>query len=261
MTLSMWQILLITLYISVAFYDGLNTGFGLAKPVIAGAFVGLLLGDLETGLIVGGTMNLIQLGASNYGGASIPDYLSGTILGTAFAIMTGKGVEVGVGLAIPIALLLTQLDVLARFANTFFQHKADQYAEEGKFDSVARMNLMGLIPWTLSRAVPVFLGLYFGADKVKGFVDFINKQYPWVLTDMKVVAGMLPALGIAILLRYLSINKYFAYLVIGFISVAFLKISVLGVALIGLALALIVYNRKQEEIPVVAANGGVNEDE
>ncbi len=48
-----WQIVLITLYSGFAIYDGNNTTFGFVKPTMAGFFAGLILGDIQTGLIVG----------------------------------------------------------------------------------------------------------------------------------------------------------------------------------------------------------------
>ena len=85
MNIQWWQILLITLYAGFAFYDGNNTTFGTVKPTMAGFFAGLVLGDVTTGLVVGGTLNLLVLGIGNFGGASIPDYMTGALLGTAFA--------------------------------------------------------------------------------------------------------------------------------------------------------------------------------
>lgn len=63
-------------------------------------------------------------------------------MGTAYAIISGKGAEYGIGVAVPIGLLLTQLDILGRMANTFFQHKADRYAEEGNYKGVERCNVL-----------------------------------------------------------------------------------------------------------------------
>ena len=100
MNIQWWQILLITLYAGFAFYDGNNTTFGTVKPTMAGFFAGLVLGDVTTGLVVGGTLNLLVLGIGNFGGASIPDYMTGALLGTAFAIQSGQGAEFGVTLAI-----------------------------------------------------------------------------------------------------------------------------------------------------------------
>ena len=60
------------------------------------------MGDLTTGLLVGATLQLMTLGVATYGGATVPDFLSGAIMGTAYAILSGKGVEYGIGIAIPI---------------------------------------------------------------------------------------------------------------------------------------------------------------
>ena len=244
MTIQWWQILLLTLYAGFAFYDGNNTTFGTVKPTMAGFFAGLVLGDVQTGLIVGGTLNLLVLGIGNFGGASIPDYMTGALLGSAFAIQSGQGAEFGVTLAIPIGLLMIQLDILARFSNTFFQHKAEKLVEEGNYEAAARMNLFGIIPQSLSRV--------FGS----AFVELVVNNLPmWLMNGLKTAGGILPSLGIAILLRYLPVSKNISYLILGFVLAAYLKVPVLGVALIGLAAAILSYqSEKDETVQAAAAN-------
>lgn len=252
MTIQWWQILLLTLYAGFAFYDGNNTTFDTVKPTMAGFFAGLVLGDVQTGLIVGGTLNLLVLGIGNFGGASIPDYMTGALLGSAFAIQSGQGAEFGVTLAIPIGLLMIQLDILARFSNTFFQHKAEKLVEEGNYEAAARMNLFGIIPQSLSRMLPVFLALVFGS----AFVELVVNNLPmWLMNGLKTAGGILPSLGIAILLRYLPVSKNISYLILGFVLAAYLKVPVLGVALIGLAAAILSYqSEKDETVQAAAAN-------
>ena len=252
MTIQWWQILLLTLYAGFAFYDGNNTTFGTVKPTMAGFFAGLVLGDVQTGLIVGGTLNLLVLGIGNFGGASIPDYMTGALLGSASAIQSGQGAEFGVTLAIPIGLLMIQLDILARFSNTFFQHKAEKLVEEGNYEAAARMNLFGIIPQSLSRMLPVFLALVFGS----AFVELVVNNLPmWLMNGLKTAGGILPSLGIAILLRYLPVSKNISYLILGFVLAAYLKVPVLGVALIGLAAAILSYqSEKDETVQAAAAN-------
>ena len=252
MTIQWWQILLLTLYAGFAFYDGNNTTFGTVKPTMAGFFAGLVLGDVQTGLIVGGTLNLLVLGIGNFGGASIPDYMTGALLGSAFAIQSGQGAEFGVTLAIPIGLLMIQLDILARFSNTFFQHKAEKLVEEGNYEAAVRMNLFGIIPQSLSRMLPVFLALVFGS----AFVELVVNNLPmWLMNGLKTAGGILPSLGIAILLRYLPVSKNISYLILGFVLAAYLKVPVLGVALIGLAAAILSYqSEKDETVQAAAAN-------
>lgn len=255
-----WQILLLTLYAGFSFYDGNNTTFGFVKPSMTGFIAGLILGDIKTGLYVGGTLNLLVLGVGNFGGASIPDYMTGALLGTAFAIQSGQP-ELGVTLAIPIGLLMIQLDILARFSNTFFQHKAEKYVKAGKLDQAARMNVFGLIPQSLSRMLPVFIALIFGSS----FVELVVNNIPmWLMSGLKTAGGILPALGIAILLRYLPVSKNVPFLIIGFVMAAYLKVPVLGVALVGVALAIIVFQSEKEEgqaSPVAAGQAGGMGDE
>ena len=54
--------------------------------------VGLVLGDLTLGVQVGALLELIFLGAVPIGASNPPDITSGSIIGTAFVILTGQEV-------------------------------------------------------------------------------------------------------------------------------------------------------------------------
>lgn len=120
MQLAFWQIILLTVYAWFSIWDALNPQIGFTNPVVAGFFAGIILGDVTTGLAVGATLQLMILGIGTYGGSTMPDYMSGALVGTAFAVISGKGLEFAIGLAVPIGLLLVQFDVLARFSNIVF---------------------------------------------------------------------------------------------------------------------------------------------
>lgn len=252
-SISMSAIVILCLYVAFAQLDAISIQIGPYSPLFAGTVAGLVLGDMRTGLLVGGTLQLMTLGVATYGGASVPDFLSGAIMGTAYAIISGKGPEYGIGLAVPIGLLLTQLDVLGRMCNTYFQHRADRYALEGNYKGVEISNLMGMLPWTLSRVIPVFLGLYFG----EAFVKLITEHMPvWLITGLKTAGGLLPALGIAILMRYLPMKKFYPFYIFGFVVMAYggSAFSIVGVALLGVAFAGFYVMLKKE----LLVSGGVN---
>ena len=65
-----WQILLLTLYAGYEILDELQIYSSLNTPVGAGLIAGLIMGDLKTGLIIGGAMQLTVLGVGTFGGAS-----------------------------------------------------------------------------------------------------------------------------------------------------------------------------------------------
>ncbi|MBP1045115.1 PTS sugar transporter subunit IIC [Enterococcus sp. BWM-S5] len=259
MEMSFGIILILCLYTAVGVLDQISIQIGPYTPLFAATVTGLVMGDLQTGLMIGATLQLMTLGVATYGGATVPDFLSGAIMGTAYAILSGKGAEYGIGVAVPIGLLLTQLDILGRMTNTFFQHKADRYAAEGNYKGVERCNVLGIFPWTLSRIIPVFIGLAFGEQ----VVNVINEMIPvWVMNGLKAAGAILPAMGIAILMRYLPIKKYWPYFIIGFVLMAYFAefFSVLGVALVGLALAAL-YVMNQNNRPAAATASVVYEDD
>ncbi len=66
--------------------------------------MGLVLGDLKTGIMVGvALLELIFLGAVPIGASNPPDITSGAIIGTSFVILTGQEVGAAVALAVPVA--------------------------------------------------------------------------------------------------------------------------------------------------------------
>lgn len=264
MELTILQILLVTLYAFIAINDSLISNT-LHQPVIAGMVSGAIMGDVKTGLIVGGTLQLMGLGLAAFGGASIPDYLSGAILGTAFAIVSGQGAEFGVGLAVPVSLLMLQLDVAARFINVFLLHRVDNAIAQKKYERIDRLVLSGSLTWGLSRALPIFIMLVVGSATVTAITNSIPV---WLMTGLKVSGGVLPVVGIGILLRYMPTKNYFPYLLAGFFLVAYLQVPMMGIAIIGLVAAMIVFKQggnKEKSSTVTESNalfeGGIEGDE
>jgi len=258
MEISFFIIIILCVYTAIGILDQISIQIGPYSPLFAAAFTGLLLGDLQTGLLIGATLQLMTLGVATFGGASVPDFLSGAIIGTAYAIMAGEGIEYGIGIAIPIGLLLTQLDVLGRMTNTFFQRKAQRHADLGNDKGVEFCNVLGILPWTLSRVIPVFIGLMFGEHVINAINNFIPQ---WFMLGLRAAGAILPAMGIAILMRYLPIKKYWAYFLIGFVAFAYIaSVTVLGVALLGLALAALHVTRLNNA-PLATANVAYEDDE
>jgi PTS system mannose-specific IIC component len=232
-----------------AWYDILGPTLTLAfRPLISGFFTGLIVGDVQMGLLIGGTLELMALGVYTYGGATIPEYSVGAILGTYFG--KTSGFEVGIALAIPAALLLTQVDVLNRFLNFIFVHRADTYAEKGDSKGFDRMMVTySHMIWGFSRAIPVFLAVAFGEPVVKAITAFFT-NYPWINRGIGVAGGLLPALGFAMLLKIMPIQKYPAFLLAGFVMFAYLKMPLVGIAIAGVAITLV-----YQQLKLKAAEG------
>ena len=98
--MSIIQTLLLSTFIALLVTE--NYGYGywmLSRPIFAGPLVGLILGDVQTGLFVGATVELMYMGILPIGGSVPPNaQIAGTI-STVFAITSGDS-SVGIALAL-----------------------------------------------------------------------------------------------------------------------------------------------------------------
>jgi PTS system mannose-specific IID component len=222
-----------------------------SRALIAGTGAGLIVGDLTLGMAIGGTLELASLGVYTYGGATIPDYMTGAIIGTALAHAAPGDfthqLAIGIGLGIPAALLLTALDPIGRFLPTFWIHRADQAARAGRAREMTVLHWTAFIPWAAVRAIPTFLAAYFLNSTA---VTNIEKSIPpWFINGLGLVGAILPAVGFALLLKLLPVARYWYMLLIGYVLYAYLKVPMLGIALFGVAIAFIFVTLKPADTP------------
>jgi mannose/fructose/N-acetylgalactosamine-specific phosphotransferase system component IIC len=235
------QAILLTVLACVAMFDALGPKtLMLSRPLLAGTAAGLIVGNAALGMAIGATLELIALGVYTYGGATIPDYQTGAIIGTALAAAGAGGIQaqtaIGIAVGLPAALLLASLDPIGRFLPTFLIHKADAYAMEGNARGLARMHWLGLIPWLLPRAIPTFLAaLALNSDTVSRLQNDIPAG---LVNGLTFTGGLLPAVGFAMLLTIMPLRRYWYMLLIGFVLFAYLQVPLVGIALFGLPIAI-----------------------
>ena len=150
MEYSIIQVALVFIVTFIAAIDQFNFLESLYQPIVTGAVIGLILGDLNTGLLVGGTYQLMTIGNMPIGGAQPPNAVIGGIMAAILAIATGLEPNAAVGLAIPFALL-GQLGVTLVFTlMSPLMSSADNMAHNADTKGIERLNyfamaLLGLI--------------------------------------------------------------------------------------------------------------------
>ena len=105
MQASFIQILLVFLVTFVAAIDQFSFLESLYQPIVMGPVIGAILGDVQTGLVVGGTYQLMTIGNMPVGGAQPPNPVIGGIMATVLAISLKLEPAAAVGAAVPFALL------------------------------------------------------------------------------------------------------------------------------------------------------------
>jgi len=209
----------------------------LSRPLVLAPLVGLALGDLNQGVIIGATLELIFMGNIKVGAAIPPDVITGGVLSTAFAILSGKGPAVALALAIPISILAEMVISGLFVFRSVFNKKFIQYAEEGSYRKIQRLHVLSGLLKPLLMGLITFAALQLGADVMKKFLDLIPA---WVNEGLKVAGNLLPALGFALLLNLMFNKKVAPYFFLGFILSSYLKLPVIAIGGLGVIAALII---------------------
>lgn len=240
------------LIILIAFFAYMHSYAGSTmwnRPIVVAPLVGWVMGDLTMGIKIGATLELIFMGAFPIGASNPPDFVSGSIISTAFVIQTGQDIATAVVLAVPIATLVLLIDnfqmtVLLSGAG----HIADKYAAKGDIKGVEWVQIIAGIGNKVLLSLIVGLGFVIGVPAIQMILSYIPE---WVIRGMDIAAGIIPAIGFAMLARMMLSKKMIAFLLLGFLLAAYLNISVVGIALFGLVIVLIFMNFDQTKKGVV----------
>lgn len=234
---NMAQALMIALIAGIGMLDGRVMGMTMIeRPLVMGTLVGIVLGDMTTGVIIGAQLELIWMGLTGIGASTPPDVVTGGVLGTAFAMISGQGVEIALALAVPIAILAQSLGIAARIVNAFFGRKADAYAREANFKGMSLMLWIPALIFFLSAFVPTFLAIMLGAAKVTAFIESVPDI---ILSGLRAAGKLLPAIGFALLMDMLLSKKMAVFFFIGFLAAVYLKVDVTAIALFAACLGIV----------------------
>ena len=192
------------------------------KPIIIGTIVGFLLGDPVTGIICGGTYELIFLGAVNIGGTVPSDALTGTAIATTFIILTGMDIEEAMALAIPVGLLMGQIQMMTFIIPSFFNNYIDKLIEDENDKMFGWMVALTLLMRCFFESLLTFLAIYLGTDIITSIMNALPEAVTGGLT---VAGGMLAAVGFAMLLRMIWTKKLAVYFFVGFFLTTYLLID------------------------------------
>ena len=221
--------------------------FGLYRPLVAGFLVGVIFGDPVKGAEIGAAINVLYLGFISAGGSIPADPSVAGWVGTALAMGGGLDAQAAIALGVAIGLLGTIVFFTRMSVDAVFAHYADARAEEGDMTGVARANwLWPQIFLFVISFFPAFLAVYFGSAAVGDGINWLNTNAPWVLRGFEIAGGLLPAIGIALNMRFIFRGTVWPYFFIGFIMAAasggglnIVTIGVVGIALAALHVFLI----------------------
>lgn len=208
-------------------------------PVTVGLFAGLIMGDIPTALAIAGTFQLMSLGVAALGGSSVPDYALATVVAIYLNSRTGLDVGASVAIGLPVGILAINLDVLTRTLNSIITEKSKKYLELREFKKMQTVNFLSIFLVAMQAFIPMIILVAFGPAAVQSIIELVPE---WVTSGLNIAGGMLPVVGVAMLMRYMPTGRYIWALLVGFVMAAYSSMPILAISIIGFALAVYTYN-------------------
>lgn len=260
------QIILVAIWAFIVAIDQFDLLESLYQPIVTGAVIGAILGDLQTGLIVGGTYQLMTIGNMPVGGAQPPNAVIGGIMATVFAISSGLDTTAAVGLAVPFALIGQYMVTLLFTVMSPVMSAADKMAEKGDTKGIVRLNYLAMGALGLLFAV-VCVGGLIGGSALGNTLAKLSDDFKWVMTGLGAAGGMMRFVGFATLLRIMLSNDlwgiYFAGFalatIIGYIP-ALSGSALILIAFVGVAISLNDFQTRVAIKNVAGSSNGGGED-
>ncbi|WP_110954391.1 PTS mannose/fructose/sorbose/N-acetylgalactosamine transporter subunit IIC [Anaerosinus massiliensis] len=252
-----------------------GTTFGnytLGRPLVAGLIVGLILGDVQSGIIIGAAIQVIYIALVTPGGTVSADVRAVSYIGIPLAICAVKGMgldsaspqaqAMAAALGAAVGTLGTVLFYGTATMNLIWQHIGWKAVEKGDFGKLYLVD-MGL-PW-ISHLVFSFLPTFIITLSGAGMVDVMKAYLPMDGIAMKTlftVGSLLPAVGVAILLKQV-VKKVLDFITFffGFTLAACLGLNLIASAIIGTFFAIVNYKISMLQTKRVAAGAAVSDDD
>lgn len=213
--------------------------FTLIYPLWSGFMVGVAMGDPVKGALCGAIINLVYMGWMAPGGAQPSSIQYAGIFGTASAILADADPTMALTFAVPFSMLGMLADQLVRTVNVAWVHAAEREMEKGNIKGVRFFNFVpSFFVNYLVYGLPAFLLVAFGGDAVSS----ISNAIPESLTNaLSVVGGVMPALGIAMLLKFMANKKLIAFFFAGYFMAAYVGLDTMAITIFAVCTAIIIF--------------------
>ncbi|HIZ53352.1 MAG TPA: PTS mannose/fructose/sorbose transporter subunit IIC [Candidatus Enterococcus avicola] len=240
--LNIIQIILVVFVAFLAGMEGILDEFQFHQPLVACTLIGLVTGNLEIGIILGGSLQMIALGWANIGAAVAPDAALASVAAAIILVLGGQGeagVPAAIAIAIPLAVAGLFLTMVVRTLAVPIVHMMDKAAAEGNFRKIEVLQVLAICMQGVRIAIPAGALLFIPAKTVQGALELMPA---WLTDGMAIGGGMVVAVGYALVINMMASKEVWPFFVLGFVIAAISELTLIALGALGVALALLYLN-------------------
>ena len=239
--------------------------YTLNRPLVASMIVGIILGDVSGCILIGIPMQVMWIALVTPGGTVASDLRAVSYIGIPLAYVGVKAAGIDPAsdeafqLASSISAMTGTIGITLFYGtammNLIWQHIGWARLDKGDFEIVGKVDtLFPLISHFCLSFLPVTLLCYFGSGAVESVFKSLDVSV-WYVKALLCVGSVLPAVGIAILLKSV-VNKTsdLLFFLLGFVLAAAMHLTLLAATVVGGVFALI--NYQMTMIKIEASKGG-----
>lgn len=214
------------------------------RPIVAAPLTGLLLGDFQTGVIMGASLESIFMGISAIGGSVPADALSSSIIAVAMAILTKSDIETGLAIAMPIGTLMASFGgmitpIYASLAPYWENLAASGNTKKFTFQVLGFDMFFARLP----QMIVLFLAIAYGVEGLQGI---LLSMPAWFMAGLGAASSMMTAVGFAILTSMIWSKEVGGFFFAGFVLAKYLSLGTLPIAILMAVVAVMYfYNDKK----------------
>lgn len=262
MEISTLQIVLVFLVACISGMGSILDEWQTHRPLIACTLIGIVLGDMKTGIIVGGSLELLALGWMNIGAALAPDAALASVVSTILVIVGGQDIPTAIALAIPLAAAGQVLTYVVRAITVGFQHAADKAVETGDLNKLDWIHRSALLLQAMRIAIPALIvAMTAGTDSVQTMLNAIPEV---VTTGLKIAGGFIAVVGYAMVINMMRAGHLMPFFYTGFVVAAFTNFNLVALGVLGTVMAILYiqlhpkYNQSKQVVQVQANNNDLD---
>lgn len=238
----------------------IGSKYMLQRPLVGGLLCGLIFGDLRTGLEIGVALQLAFMGVFAVGGAISMDV--GTIAYPAAAVAIINKMDAGTAIAMAgtLSVLASYVFQVVRGVNIFFCDRMKHAIEEVNYKKIFLNFVVGpqIVLFLIEFALG-FVFVYYGAGAIDSLMAVLPERLLYALSKF---ASVLPAVGMAMLLKYNITNKWqFAFFVFGFMLFSVMGLSFIAITIFAVVIAYLYFRTENMAEPAVVGDVSAYDEE
>ena len=214
------SMILVVIIAFLAGMEGILDEFQFHQPLVACTLIGLVTGNLEAGIVLGGSLQMIAMGWANIGAAVAPDAALASVASAIILVLGDqgvKGVNAAIAIAIPLAVAGLFLTMVVRTLAVPIVHIMDKAAEEGNYRKIEIWQILAIC----------------------AVRHFLESMPAWLNDGMAIGGGMVVAVGYALVINMMATREVWPFFIIGFAIAAISDLTLIAIGAIGVSLALI----------------------